>query len=463
MAWLHIVFVVAGIALMLFLNIRYQLNAMLALLLAALFIGLLEMLGIAAGWLPAGEQPLTPGSLLETIQNGFGSTLGSLAIIVVFGAIIGKLMVDSGAANQIAETLIDRFGIRWVKIAMVIAGTVFGLAMFYEVAFIILAPLIVAVAHEAKMPFMRLAIPAVAATTTAHSLFIPQPGPVALADIYNADVGLSYIYGLIIAVPTVAITGWVLPKFLGNLDFATPTMLRSEVDVPVEERPSFAISMLVPLIPAIIMISVTVLNFFLEEDTWAYEWINFVGSPIVAISVALLAAFWFFGLRRGRDLEWVMGKFGEGVKGIAMVVLIIGAGGALKQVIIDTGIGDYIGSLMSGSNANPYIMAWLITVLIRLATGQGVVSAMTAAGIIGSAVMDPATGAMIAGVDPTLLMLATAAGSNTLTHVNDASFWLFKGYFDLSVKDTLRTWGLLELCNSLVGLGVVLLLSLVVG
>ena len=170
-----------------------------------------------------------------------------------------------------------------------------------------------------------------------------------------------------------------------------------------------------------------------------------------------------FGTRRSRDMDWVMNVFGQAVKAIAMVVLIIGAGGALKQIIIDTGIGDYIGSLMNGSSLNPYVMAWLITVLIRLATGQGVVSAMTAAGIIGSAVMDPATGTMMAGVSPELLMLATAAGSNTLTHINDASFWLFKGYFDLSVKDTLKTWGLLELCNSIVGLAVVLLLSLFVG
>ena len=149
------------------------------------------------------------------------------------------------------------------------------------------------------------------------------------------------------------------------------------------------------------------------------------------------------------------------MKGIAMVILIIGAGGALKQVIIDTGIGNTIGTLMSVGGVSPYIMAWLITVLIRLSTGQGVVSAMTAAGIIGSAIMDPVTGT-ITSVDPALLVLATAAGSNTLTHINDASFWLFKGYFDLSIKDTLKTWGMLELVNSVVGLGMVLLIAMFV-
>jgi high-affinity gluconate transporter len=458
--WLHIAIVAVGIALMLVLNIKYNVNAMLALLLAALVIGVLEMVAVGTGALPAGEKAITPDSLLTTLQTGFGSTLGTLAIIVVFGAVIGRLMVDSGAANQIAETMLARFGVRYVKIAMVLAGTIFGLAMFYEVAFIIMAPLIVAVAREAKMPFMKIAIPAVAATTTAHSLFVPQPGPVALVAAYKADTGMVYLFGIVVAVASVLVTGWVLPRFLGNLDYPVPVLLQAEHDVPVDERPSFGVSLLVPLIPAIIMVAATIANIWLVKGTVSYQWVNFFGSSLVAVSIAMVAAFYFFGVRTGRGLTWSMETFGHAVQAIAMVVLIIGAGGALKQMIIDTGIGGYIGSLMSGTSANPYIMAWLITVLIRLATGQGVVSAMTAAGIIGAAVLDPVTGMMPPGVNPALLVLATAAGSNTITHVNDAAFWLFKGYFDLSVKDTLKTWGMLELCNSVVGLATVLLLSI---
>lgn len=461
MEWLHIVWIVLGIGVMLWLNMKYKLNAMLALLLAALFIGVAEMISVEAGWITG--DPLTLGSLLATISSGFGSTLGSLAIIVVFGAVIGKLMVDSGAADQIANTLIDKLGMRWVKISLVVCGTVFGLAMFYEVAFIVLAPLIIAVAHRAKMPFMKLAIPAVAATTTAHSLFVPQPGPVALVDAYGADTGMTYIYGIPIAIVTVAVTGWVLPRFLGNLDYKIPEIMQASEEVAPEDRPSFAVSILTPLIPAAIMISATVANLWLTEGTWSYDAVNFVGSSPVAITIAMIAAFFLFGTRQQKDFSWVMEKFEDAVKAIAMVVLIIGAGGALKEIIIDTGIGDFIGGLMTGVDANPYLMAWVITVMIRLATGQGVVSAMTAAGIIAAAVVDPTTGQMTAGIDPALLVMATAAGSNTLTHINDASFWLFKGYFGLTVKDTLKTWGLLQLCNSLVGLGMVLLLSLFVG
>jgi gluconate transporter len=446
MEFLNILWVILGIGLMLLLNIRFKINSMIALLAAAIFVGLMAKMDLL--------------NILKTIKTGFGGTLGELAIIVVFGAVIGKLMVDSGAAHQIAQTLLRRLGIKYVKLAIIIMGLIFGLAMFYEAAFIILAPLVIALAHEAKIPFLKLAIPGVAAATTAHSLFPPQPGPVALVNAYGADMGMVYIYGLIVAIPSVIFAGLILPKFLGNLERPIPQFLQSEDPIDENNLPSFFTSITIPLIPAYIMIATTVANIWLEKGTTLYSIFNFLGSSQIAMFIAMITAFIFFGKKLNHSMEWVMHSFDNAVKGIAMVVLIIGAGGALKQIIIDTGIGDNIGQLMSTGGVSPYIMAWLITVLIRLATGQGVVSAMTAAGIIGAAVIDPSTGVMH-DVNPALLVLATAAGSNTLTHINDASFWLFKGYFDLSIKDTLKTWGLLELVNSIVGLIVVLIISLI--
>lgn len=446
MEFLNILWVILGIGLMLLLNIRFKINSMIALLAAAIFVGLMAKMDLL--------------NILKTIKTGFGGTLGELAIIVVFGAVIGKLMVDSGAAHQIAQTLLRRLGIKYVKLAIIIMGLIFGLAMFYEAAFIILAPLVIALAYEAKIPFLKLAIPGVAAATTAHSLFPPQPGPVALVNAYGADMGMVYIYGLIVAIPSVIFAGLILPKFLGNLERPIPQFLKSEDPIDENNLPSFFTSITIPLIPAYIMIATTVANIWLEKGTTLYSIFNFLGSSQIAMFIAMITAFIFFGKKLNHSMEWVMHSFDNAVKGIAMVVLIIGAGGALKQIIIDTGIGDNIGQLMSTGGVSPYIMAWLITVLIRLATGQGVVSAMTAAGIIGAAVIDPSTGVMH-DVNPALLVLATAAGSNTLTHINDASFWLFKGYFDLSIKDTLKTWGLLELVNSIVGLIVVLIISLI--
>ena len=446
MEFLNILWVILGIGLMLLLNIRFKINSMIALLAAAIFVGLMAKMDLL--------------NILKTIKTGFGGTLGELAIIVVFGAVIGKLMVDSGAAHQIAQTLLRRLGIKYVKLAIIIMGLIFGLAMFYEAAFIILAPLVIALAYEAKIPFLKLAIPGVAAATTAHSLFPPQPGPVALVNAYGADMGMVYIYGLIVAIPSVIFAGLILPKFLGNLERPIPQFLQSEDPIDENNLPSFFTSITIPLIPAYIMIATTIANIWLEKGTTLYSIFNFLGSSQIAMFIAMITAFMFFGKKLNHSMEWVMHSFDNAVKGIAMVVLIIGAGGALKQIIIDTGIGDNIGQLMSTGGVSPYIMAWLITVLIRLATGQGVVSAMTAAGIIGAAVIDPSTGVMH-DVNPALLVLATAAGSNTLTHINDASFWLFKGYFDLSIKDTLKTWGLLELVNSIVGLIVVLIISLI--
>ncbi|EFC5862435.1 gluconate permease GntP [Escherichia coli] len=443
---LNILWVVFGIGLMLVLNLKFKINSMVALLVAALSVGMLAGMDLM--------------SLLHTMKAGFGNTLGELAIIVVFGAVIGKLMVDSGAAHQIAHTLLARLGLRYVQLSVIIIGLIFGLAMFYEVAFIMLAPLVIVIAAEAKIPFLKLAIPAVAAATTAHSLFPPQPGPVALVNAYGADMGMVYIYGVLVTIPSVICAGLILPKFLGNLERPTPSFLKADQPVDMNNLPSFGVSILVPLIPAIIMISTTTANIWLVKDTPAWEVVNFIGSSPIAMFIAMVVAFVLFGTARGHDMQWVMNAFESAVKSIAMVILIIGAGGVLKQTIIDTGIGDTIGMLMSHGNISPYIMAWLITVLIRLATGQGVVSAMTAAGIISAAILDPATGQLV-GVNPALLVLATAAGSNTLTHINDASFWLFKGYFDLSVKDTLKTWGLLELVNSVVGLIIVLIISMV--
>ena len=392
---LNILWVVFGIGLMLVLNLKFKINSMVA--------------------------------------------LGELAIIVVFGAVIGKLMVDSGAAHQIAHTLLARLGLRYVQLSVIIIGLIFGLAMFYEVAFIMLAPLVIVIAAEAKIPFLKLAIPAVAAATTAQSLFPPQPGPVALVNAYGADMGMVYIYGVLVTIPSVICAGLILPKFLGNLERPTPSFLKADQPVDMNNLPSFGVSILVPLIPAIIMISTTIANIWLVKDTPAWEVVNFIGSSPIAMFIAMVVAFVLFGTARGHDMQWVMNAFESAVKSIAMVILIIGAGGVLKQTIIDTGIGDTIGMLMSHGNISPYIMAWLITVLIRLATATG----------------------QLVGVNPALLVLATAAGSNTLTHINDASFWLFKGYFDLSVKDTLKTWGLLELVNSVVGLIIVLIISMV--
>lgn len=344
-------------------------------------------------------------------------------------------------------------GLKKVEWALIIIGAVFGISVFYEVAFMILAPLVISIAKEAKVPYMRLGITMVAATTLSHSLFPPQPGPTALVDAYGADMGMVYIFGAVVFIPAVLAAGIILPRLLKNLDRPLPPLMKQPKEFTDEEMPNFGISLLVPLIPAIMITSATIINLFIEEGSSVYNVVNFFGSAEVSLLIAVIIGIFVFGLRVGRNMTQVMDTFSDAIKGIAMIIFIVGSGGAFKEIILEAGVGDYIATLMQNSSWNPLIMAWLITVLIRIATGTGVVSAITAAGIVGPLIPT-------FDVNPVLMVLATAAGSNTITHVNDASFWLFKEYFNLSIKDTFKTWGLLLLTTSLVGIGVVLTLDI---
>ena len=438
---LPVIWVALGVVVLLILNIKFKINGMLALLLAAIFVGFCEGLPLEA--------------IGKSIEAGIGSTLGHLALIILFGAILGKLMVDSGAAQRVSSTLLKSFGPKKVQWAIMVIGLIFGLAMFYEVAFLILAPLVISIAREAKIPFLKLGITMVAASTTAHSLFPPQPGPTALVSAFHADMGMVYIYGLIVAIPTVICSGILLPKLLGNLERPIPALLESQKVFRDDEMPSFATSLLVPLIPAIIITGVTLIKLYIPADAQVISLLNFIGSAQISMLIAVLVALYAFGTARGKSMTQVMSSYSDAIEKVALVVFIIGAGGAFKQIIMDTGVGDYIADMMRTSSVSPLIMAWFITVLLRLATGAGTVSAITAAGIVGPMITT-------FNVDPALMVLATASGSNTLTHVNDAAFWLFKEYFGLSIKDTFKTWGLLELTNSVVGLLIVLLLDMII-
>lgn len=436
---LPLISLVIGVALLLFLNIKLKINSILALIFSAIVVGFIN--------------GMKPVAILDTIKEGLGSTLGSLALIIGFGAVLGKLMVDSGAAQRIASTLINKFGAKHVQWALIIVGAVFGISVFYEVAFMILAPLVISIAVEAKTPFMKLAITMVAATTLSHSIFPPQAGPTALVDAYNADMGMVYILGIIVFIPSVFMAGIVLPKFMKNMDYPVPPLLKKNKVFSESEMPSFGMSLFIPLIPAILISISTILSLFITEDTLLHETVTFLGSAEISLIIAILTAIVIFGLRKGKNMDDMMKTFESGLKGVATIIFIVGAGGAFKEVILEANVGNYIADIMKDTNISPLIMAWLITALIRIATGQGVVSAITAAGIVGPLIPT-------FNVSPVLMVLATAVGSNTITHVNDASFWLFKEYFNISIKDTFKTWGVLLLTTSITGLIVVLILDL---
>lgn len=441
--WLPVLWVVVAIAMLLFLTVKVKLHSMITLLLMAIFVAFME--GMDAG------------TLVKTISKGAGSTLGGVGLIVVLGAALGQLMTDCGASKKIADTIVKHCGVRTLKWGVLIVGVIFGISMFFEVAFMVVVPLVVSIAKEAKVPYMFLIIPVLAAVAQAHSIFPPQPGPVALVDAFGADSGMVYLLGLVVVIPSIICAGIVLPKFLKGIDtYAEPKLGNlSEVAVGQYKLPPFLVCLIIPLLPAIFMIGNTIVEATAGKGTALATAFGFFGSPNVSLLTAVLVAIYVFGIRAGRTVDETSTSITNAIKGISTVVLIIGAGGVFKQVIVDAGVGQHIAAAVTGLSISPLILAWIITVIIRWATGQGAVSAITAAGIVAPLIP-------VFHMDPTLLMLATAAGSNTITMPNDAAFWMMKETFNLSMGQTFKTWGLLELTNSVVGLAIVLVLSLVI-
>ncbi|MFT8394368.1 MAG: gluconate:H+ symporter [Liquorilactobacillus ghanensis] len=437
---LDLIWVFVGILLLVFLIVKVKMHNILALILSGLFIAFAEGMKI--------------GQIVPTIEKGVGGVLSTLALIVIFGAIIGKLMTDSGASQQIADTIVEKMGVKLLPFALLIIGTIFGMSMFYEVAFLITVPLVISIAKEAKIPYMKLIIPTIAGATMGHSIFPPQPGPMALVTAFHADIAQVYIWGFVVIVPTIICSGVLIRKFIPGLaEMPLGNVMKPAPKKPQAELPGFGISLLVPLLPAILMIFSSIIKLLYKQTSFMYKFASFIGSAEISMLLAVLVAMVAFGYARGVSGKEITKSMTSAIEGISNVLLVIAAGGIMKQVIIDSGIGNVIVELVGKVPISPFILAWIITVLIRILTGQGAVAAITAAGIVAP---------MITAfhVSPVLMVLACACGSNTTTLMYDGGFLLFQQSFGISLKDTFKTWGALEFVNSVVGLLVVLVLSL---
>ncbi|WP_019555583.1 gluconate:H+ symporter [Propionispira raffinosivorans] len=431
-----------GIFLLFFLIVKVKLNSFLSLVLVAMVVGYAEGLPII--------------KILPTIQSGLGATLGGLAIVISFGAMLGKLMAESGGAQRIATTLINVFGRKNVKWAVCLTGFVVGIALFYEIGFVLLIPLVFTIAVEAKIPLLEVGIPMAAALSATHGFLPPHPGPTAIAVIYNADIGLTLLYGAILAVPAVIIAGPLLYNTVKDLNPAVPQGLYSPKVFTEEEMPSFLTSISTALIPVILMAVSAVAKLTMSGDSVAQNVLVFLGTPDMAMSISVGIAIFTFGLNRGKSMTEVMKIVEQAVLVIAMILLIVGGGGALKQILIESGVGKYIGGLMAGSNLSPLLLAWLIAAVIRISVGSATVAALTTGGIVAPLIA-------MSGVSPELMVLATGAGSLIVSPPNDPGFWLFKEFFGLTIKETVRTWCALETTISVVGLIGVLAINVFVG
>ncbi len=435
---MQIAIVLVGILILVLLIAYFKLNTFLSFVLVALG------LGIALG-LPINE-------ISKAIQKGIGGTLGFLVIILGFGAMLGKLVADSGAAQRIADTMIRIFPNKYVQWAVVLTGFIVGIPMFYSVGFVILLPLVFTVAARTKLPLLYIGLPMLAALSVTHGYLPPHPAPTALVESYGADIGMTLLYGFMVAIPAIILGGPIFARTLKKYNPVPLKSLFSAKKFSEEEMPSLATSILTALLPVILLAGAAVLKIFIAPDSQIMPIVNFIGDPIIAMIITILVAIYTLGLARGKTMNEVSDSLMEAVKDIAMILLIIAGAGALKEILIVSQVSNHIGELLQGVAISPLILAWGIASIIRFCVGSATVAGLTSAGIV--APLIPLTGA-----DPNLMVLATGAGSLMFSHVNDAGFWLFKEYFNMSVKDTLKTWSVMEMIVSVTGIIGVLILS----
>ncbi len=437
---------VIGIALIVLLITWVKLHPFLSLMLGALATGVIAGLQI--------------GTTITSFSTGFGTTMGGVGILIALGAIYGKLLADSGGADRIVDTLVSRASTRSLPWVMGLIGAIIGLPMFFEVGLVLLVPVIILVARRSGVPLMKIAIPTLAGLSAMHGLVPPHPGPLAAINALGANLGLTLAFGVIVAIPAVIVSGPLFARFAAKwVDVPVPDLFLSAEDKGTQQtrRPSFAITLASIMLPVVLMLLKAVAEIAAPGSDAAWKVVvDFLGTPVIALLLAVLVGFVVLGRGAGFDRARIGEIVGSSLGPIAGILLIVGAGGGFKQVLVDTGIGAVIADLVSGSSISVLVLAWVVAVVIRVATGSATVATITAAGILEplSATLD---GPMVA-----LLVLAIGSGSVFLSHVNDAGFWLIKEYFRLDIPQTLKTWTVLECLISVTGLAGVLLLSLFV-
>ena len=408
-------------------------------------------LGAAAG------MPLS--TVVKAFQDGVGGVLGFVAVVVALGTMLGKMMAESGGAARIATTLIALFGERRVHWAIMVVAFLVGIPVFFQVGFMLLIPLVFTIARRSGLSLVKIGIPLVAGLSVVHGMVPPHPAAMLAVQAYRADIGRTIAYAILVGLPTAALAGpifatWITPRIQLPAHNPMATQLSGDTS---REMPSFGLTLFTVLLPVIGMLAASVADVALDTTSAIRATIDFVGSPIVALLIALLFSFWSLGYRQHFTRDQIL-KFANDCLGpTATILLVIGAGGGFNRVLLESGVGKAVADLALGSHASPLVLAWTVAALIRVATGSATVAMTTSAGIVAP------IAAAIAGSNAELLVLATGAGSLVLSHVNDAGFWLIKEFFNMTVPQTLKTWTVAETIIGIAGLGFTLLLSLVAG
>jgi Gnt-I system high-affinity gluconate transporter len=433
-----ILIVVLGVVILLLLITVGKINAFISFVIVTLFVGL--------------SMGLSLNDTVEALKQGIGDTLGLLVMILGFGAMLGRIIADSGAAQRITNALIAAFGLKRIHWALMLAGFIVGIPMFYSVGFVILIPIVFTMAAATGLPLIFIGLPMLASLSVTHGFLPPHPAPTAMADMFGANMGLTMLLGIVVAIPTILVAGPLLSPRFKKIKASPLKDFTGEREIPDNELPSTLLSLLAALMPVILIGLSEILSHFLDQSSTLFAVVKGVGNPVIAMLLSLLFALFTLSLRNGTKMTDVMNDLAHSISSIAMILLIIAGAGGLKAVLVASGISEYLGEILRQSGASPLILAWLIAAAIRVSIGSATVAAMTAASIVLPLVSDPT-------VSPELMVLAIGSGSLVLSHVNDGGFWLFKEYFNLTVKETLATWTVMETIIGVVGLAGVLLLN----
>lgn len=392
---------------------------------------------------------------IASYTTGFGATAAGVGILIALGAMFGKLLADSGGADQIVDTIIGRSSPRALPWAMAVVGAIIGLPMFFEIGLVLLMPVIYLVARRSGQSLVTIGIPALAGLSAMHGLVPPHPGPLTAIDYLHADLGTTLALGVAVAIPTVIIAGPVFGLVGRYVDVPVPHRFEGKADEEYATRPSFAITIASVLLPVVLMMGKALADIFIDDATDPLRrTLDVLGTPLIALGIAVVVAMFTLGGQMGRD--GVSKSLESSLPGVAGILLIVAAGGGFKQSLVDTGIGTIVAERVADSNISVLVLAWFVAVLIRLATGSATVATVTASGLLA-----PLT-AQLSNGEVSLMVLAIGAGSVFFSHVNDAGFWLVKEYFGMSVGQTLKTWSAMETLLSVCGLVFVMALNLVI-
>lgn len=373
------------------------------------------------------------------VEKGMGDVLGSLLIIITTGAMLGKLVAESGAAQKIAKVMMTLFGRQHIQWAMVITGFIVGIPLYYGIGFVLLVPLIFSVVYRYQLNAVFIGLPMLAALSVTHGFLPPHPSPAALVVQFGASMSLTLLYGLIVSIPAIVVGGPVLARTFRHVR-AEPLKSFQITEKPEDQLPGTFVSVFTALLPVLSLALTPLLPLELRP------------APSIIMLLALLIATFTLGTSRGRKLSEIMDHYGDAVKDVAGILLIIAGSGALKEVLVRTGVSDEVAIYLRGLPLNPLVLSWLMAAIIRFCVGSATIAGLTTAGIVLPLMTTT-------GTNPNLMVLAVGAGSLMFSHVNDAGFWLFKEYFNLSMKDTFRTWAIMESVVGSVGLVAILILN----